>query len=502
MASITGQLYDAETENWINRVTEEWKANHKSKAVTSELVKLDDAVYSVELPVSGIVVRHRVIVSVLLVVTMAALYAIEYIIWPHSAKPHGVLQEIWSWLGLLWVTAFIPAFLELIGMYMWKAPKNTAKKIPNFVCWRYVSYGINIEALSASIKACRAAMKETPLFPYVIEVVMDNNTSMDSLPEAGGDLHYIIVPKSYETPNGTLAKARALNYALENSPLADDAYIWHCDEETWPTKSVIIGTASMISEEEAKLAADPQYIPRVGQGMISYHRKWSENIKLTFFTLSDCIRTGSDVGRLYLSMAIGVPLFGLHGSFIVIKNSVEKMVGFDIGPVGSLTEDAWVGTMMMDRGIRCRWVDGYAAEQCTERISDFIKQRGRWFNGLVRTSLHAPASLKWRVVLIISMLVWASAPFAWFYTIGHLIAGGYVGPDVRALANFSLAVYIATTLVGLRFNMKEHGIVKYSQKVRWALTWLACLLPLTFLESFSVAKAIIRPAKTFHVVKK
>ena len=48
------------------------------------------------------------------------------------------------------------------------------------------------------------------------------------------------------------------------------------------------------------------------------------------------------------------------------------------------------------------------------------------------------------------------------YTVGHLIDGGYISPWIRALANFSLAVYVATTLIGLQLNMKDHGIRKFS----------------------------------------
>ena len=177
-------------------------------------------------------------------------------------------------------------------------------------------------------------------------------------------------------------------------------------------------------------------------------------------------------------------------------------MGFDIGARGSLTEDAWWGTMAMDQGIRCRWVEGYVAEQCTQRVTDFLKQRRRWFNGLARTSLTAPSSLRWRAVLIVSMLAWASAPLAWVYTVGHIAHGGYISPGIRVLADFSLAVYVATTLVGLQLNMREHGIVRVTQKIRWAVTWLVCLPVFSLLESAAVAFAIIRPAKGFYVVRK
>jgi egghead protein (zeste-white 4 protein) len=439
--------------------------------------------------------RHRVIVTVLTVAAMTVFYAGQQYLWPRNPLPRGYLQEVWSWGGLIWTAAFIPAVFELAGLYLWRPPAGAPRRIGNLVCWRIVSKGVNREALTATIAACRREMRCTPLFPYVIEVLVDRNTAAEGLPAEGGDLHYIRVPHGYVTPNGTVAKARALHYALQVSPLRPDTWLVHMDEESWPTRSGITGIAAMIAEEES---ARP-WCPRIGQGTITYHREWKNH---PFFTLADCIRSGSDKGRLFLSMKIGVPLFGLHGSFIVVRNDMEKSVGFDIGARGSLTEDAWWGTMAMDRGLRCRWVDGYIAEQCTQRVPDFLKQRRRWFNGLARTALSAPASWRWRAVLTVSMLAWASAPLAWIYTAGHLIDGGYINPAIRLLADFSLAVYVATTLIGLQLNMREHGIRGIAQKVRWALTWLACLPVFSLMESAAVAYAIVRPAKDFHVVRK
>ena len=61
---------------------------------------------------------------------------------------------MWSWGGLIWVAAFIPAMFELLGLYLWRAPRAAPRHIPNLVCWRIVSKGLNTEALTATIEAC------------------------------------------------------------------------------------------------------------------------------------------------------------------------------------------------------------------------------------------------------------------------------------------------------------------------------------------------------------
>jgi beta-1,4-mannosyltransferase len=438
-------------------------------------------------------VRHRLLVVAAMILTTGTLYAVERRLWSANPVLPGGLEEAWSWLSLLWLAPTIPSICELAGLLIYRQPRwpATDEPIPQLVCWRIVSRGINVQALTATILRCRAEMQALPLFPYVIEVITD--TSHGGLPAPAADLRYIQVPSGYATPGGTRAKARALHYALQVSPLPRDAWIVHLDEESQPTPSGIRGIAAMIAEEEASGEL------RIGQGTITYHRELGER---PFFTLADCVRTGSDLGRLFLSMRLGVPLFGLHGSFIVVRNDVEQEIGFDVGPRGSITEDAFWGYQQMERGRRCRWVDGYIEEQCTHSAGDFMKQRRRWFSGLVKVALYAPVRLRWRVMLGVSMLAWAAAPFAWLYTIEHFVHGGHISPAVQAAANFTLAVYIVTTLLGLRVNLTEHGITSPVRRAGWFTTWLACLPVLTLMESAGVAWALVNPARSFHVVKK
>ena len=438
-------------------------------------------------------VRHRLLVVALMIFTTGSLYAIERRLWPTNRVLPGRVEGVWSWLSLLWLAPAIPAICELAGLLIYRQPRwaATDKRIPQLVCWRIVSRGINVRALTATILRCRAESQALPLFRYVIEVITD--TAHDGLPAPADDLRYIRVPRDYQTPKGTRAKARALHYALQVSPLPRHAWIVHLDEESQPTPSGIRGIAGMIAEEEANGQL------RIGQGTITYHRDLEDR---PFFTLADCIRTGSDLGRLFLSMRLGVPFFGLHGSFIVVRNDVEREIGFDVGPHGSITEDAFWGYQQMERGRRCRWVDGYIEEQCTHSAGDFLNQRRRWFSGLMKVTLYAPVKLRWRVMLGISVLAWALAPFAWVYTIEHFVHGGHISPAVQVIANLTLAVYIVTTILGLRVNLTEHGVKSPIRRLGWFITWLTCLPMFSLMESAGVAWALVNPARSFHVVRK
>jgi egghead protein (zeste-white 4 protein) len=437
--------------------------------------------------------RHRASVIILAAGTTAALYAVQRAAWPRQQLPHGALMLSWAWASLLWVTAALPAACELAGLLMYRHPRNLedVRPVPYFVCFRIVSRGINKDALRETIYRTRAAMQRTPLFRYAIEVVID--TSPDGLPAPARDLRYLVVPAGYRTPNGSRYKARALEYASQVAPLADRAWLVHSDEETVPTRSGIQGIARMIAEEEESGNL------RIGQGAITYHRNWRER---PILTLADVIRTGDDLGRFYLAMRTGIPLFGLHGSFIVVRNDVEQRVGFDLGPAGSVTEDAWWGCMQMAAGSRCRWVDGYFEEQAVQKVSDFLKQRRRWFCGLVRTVVHAPARFRYRALIGACTLAWALTPLAWVYTVAHFALGGYIPPEVRALANASFAVYVAATVTGLRVNLDEHGVRHPVRRAGWYLLWPVLMPAFSAMEAASIGYAIFRPSVGFHIVAK
>jgi beta-1,4-mannosyltransferase len=438
-------------------------------------------------------IRHKASVIAAVTVTVGGLYLIQQIVWPVNSIASGPLATAWSWMSLLWLTPLLPAVCELAGLLMYRHTRwsRADKPIPQLVCWRIVSRGTNTDALATTIRRCRAEMRASPMFRYIIEVVTD--VPNPGLPAPASDLAYLTVPPQYRTPNGSLFKARALQYALDVSPLADTAWIIHLDEETHPTASGIKGAARMISEEESSGRL------RIGQGVILYHRSWK---RYPFLTLADMARTGDDFGRFHFAHRTGRTIFGMHGSWIVVRNDVEKAAGFDFGPDGSITEDAFWALASMEAGSRCRWVHGYMEEQSTQSVMDFLKQRRRWFQGIVKVCLYAPARWRWRAALAVSTVLWALSPVVATYTIAHFVTGGYVSPLVRILADGTLAAYIVAGLAGLRANLTEHGIRHPLNRIRWCAAWLICLPIFSGLESAAVAYALIRPANDFHVVRK
>ncbi len=441
----------------------------------------------------GLLTGHRLRVIIYITFGILILYFLQAKLWPTSRLPHTLVEDIWSWGSLLWLGAVIPGTFGLVGMLKFRHSKqlDMIKPMDKLVAWRIVSRGTNIEALTNTIRRCQREMAKTPLFPYIIEVITD--TPGVSLPPPDKDIRYIVVPYEYQTKNKSLYKARALHYAAENSPLPNDAWIIHLDEETQPTPSGIKGVCQMIHEEEAAGTW------RIGQGAILYHRTWNKHPVLT---LADNVRTGDDFARFYLQHKLGITIFGLHGSYIVVRNDVEKSIGFDFGPVGSITEDAFWALIAMERGYRCRWVDGYLEEQSTQSVTDFVRQRRRWYQGLAKVSLFAPVKLHWRFSLGLNTLLWTLSPFASLYTIGHLFYGFAHYWWIVLLANYSFASFTTLYLVGLKTNLDEYGIKRLRERVGWFMAQVVLLPVFNLMEGIGVLAAVFRPVNGFHVVKK
>ncbi len=441
----------------------------------------------------GYISGHRLRVVTYMVFGITLLYVLQAYFWQSSRPPQGMVENIWSWGSLLWIGAIIPGGLGLAGLLSYKHPcsLDEVRPMKHKVALRIVSRGTNVEALTDTIRRCQKEMAKTPLFPHVIEVVTDTNNVQ--LPPPNGDIQYIVVPRTYQTANRTMYKARALQYAVEHSTLPDKAWIVHLDEETQLTTSGIKGICAMIQEEEKSGK------PRIGQGAILYHRKWQNH---PFLTLADNVRTGDDFARFHFQHRLGMTIFGLHGSYIVVRNDIEKSIGFDFGPKGSITEDAFWALLAMQNGHRCRWVEGYLEEQSTQSVGDFVRQRRRWFQGLAKVALYAPVKLRWRLSIGLNTILWSMAPFALLYTVGHFFYGFSVQPWVHFLANFSFASFGVLYLLGLKANLDEYGVQRFWKRFGWSIAQIVLLPIFSAMESAGVLAAIFRPVSGFHVVKK
>lgn len=446
---------------------------------------------------------HRLFLLLYLGGAVVGIHFLQNWVWPPSSS--GERNLLWTLLGLVWLVALPSMVAWIVGALLFRYPTrldDNVKPIQHRVVFRIVSRGTNAVCLTGTIQKCQAAMKHTALFPYLIEVVTDGGGAIYSSPVVtDADVLHTVVPQEFTPPNGTRFKARALHYACRHSPVPDDVWIVHLDEESHVTSSCVKGIAAMVSRTEA--SGD---VRKVGQGMILYHRAWGKHPLLT---LADMRRTGDDVGHFHLQHRLGLTIFGLHGSYVVVRQDVEADVGFDVGPHGSITEDAWWILVAMQRGVRTVWVDGYIEEQATQSVSDFLKQRRRWYVGLWKVVWHCPVRWTYRVWLGVNTFSWILVPMVLPFQIAYLalsiIWERRIVVPVRVATSLMVAGALAVYLTGLVPNMREHG-TRWYRGIMWVVLQIVLFPVFQILEVGAIVMVLFSPlsqnAKGFHVVQK
>ncbi|KAL4221537.1 Beta-1 [Mactra antiquata] len=212
----------------------------------------------------------------------------------------------------------------------------------------------------------------------------------------------IVVPSEYRTPNNSLFKARALHYCLSTNIniLSRDDWIVHLDEETLLTEGVIHGIVDFISKPDSN----------IGQGVITYAGCGIEN---WVTTLLDGVRVAIDHGLFRFGLEfLKIPVFGFKGSFVVVKTGIEQQVGFDFGPKECIAEDLRFALTAWSQGYKFDFIHGIMKEKSPFSISDYMKQRKRWFIGHYHIIWSNTLPLHCKIFLlpmnIVNMFLWTN----------------------------------------------------------------------------------------------
>lgn len=122
-----------------------------------------------------------------------------------------------------------------------KSPKQKqAPLLDPFICIRIVTRGTYPELVCANAIRNMKLCQEYGLDRFVVEVVTDRDVGLPKMSK----VRQIVVPEHFKTKNGTMFKARALQYAIEfdRGFICDEDWIVHLDEETALTKSSLTGS--------------------------------------------------------------------------------------------------------------------------------------------------------------------------------------------------------------------------------------------------------------------
>jgi beta-1,4-mannosyltransferase len=409
-----------------------------------------------------------------------------------------------SWLlclpvaAALWIGWFL--FAEAVRREPEAAPAPVDGGEPVRLVFRFVTRGENTDALRRSIEALRASVASYPhpLREPLVQIVTDRPTGL-----AGG-ADEVVVPASFVPPRGSRYKARALTLLQSFRPPDPADWCVYLDEESRVGRSFLAGALEFV--DRALREAGRGGPAPIGQGAILYDGgHW-------LFRGADGLRTADDLGRFRLQYALGIPCFGVHGSFLIVRGVDEGDLSFDVGERGSLTEDAAWALRAWAAGRPFRWVRGYLHEQPPQTVGDFRRQRGRWISGLRRVCADRGLPLRTRVVLGAAVGLWqlSFVPLA----VAVLAVLARQGPDpwLRGPADFALTTFVlayaqgaATRAAhGFRTGDRERSLrARLLRPARVAAATTLCVPFIWYvtMEALGVLKALT-PVRRFHVIAK
>ncbi|RKO97010.1 hypothetical protein CXG81DRAFT_11644 [Caulochytrium protostelioides] len=413
-----------------------------------------------------------------LVIILGGVYIMSFVL------PQGYTDtEMWN-IGGWWKIAWLlPLPYTLICFYGLCLPFRTTKfinyetqkpfrRVDNLYILT-VTKGDNREAVYRSWNAHRHFEKMHPALK--VHVLTDEPYFFDGL-------NCYTCPKSFKTERSK-HKARALEWWRQTNKLTEHDWVLHLDEE-----SVIDDESIMRCLRFAQYETDYHW----GQGTILYnqYKYWHNWI----FTVADAMRVGDDVGRFHLQYTFfHRPIFGAHGSFLFTNGAVENAVTWDLG---SLTEDYQFAMNAWKFGYKCGKIDGLIREQSPQGFWDFLKQRRRWYLGIMRLPNFLPKM--WGVF-------WTLGTVCLYATIASIPLGIVIQLDTPRwfgiLKDFSFITFVYIYVLGILIQDIDKGlhpaIIILHIPMTIVLQFIAIIL-----EALSVMYGLLRPTKQFQVIQK
>jgi hypothetical protein len=372
------------------------------------------------------------------------------------------ISIVWTW----------PMIANLVGVYgvfrtRWQLFRNRRHlhDAERFLCYDLLVVVVptigrhdTYPALERSVLSYVASLP--PCFPNVrVDVVIEEGCEALSrifdLGRRSPFIRVVVVPKAYQTPNGTRFKARANHYSHElriaEGEARGDVWVLHMDDDTGLALDSAIAMAQFI--EKQRWAGDNA--KHLAQGILTYPRENAVN-RLTW--LADAVRPSDDIGRFSALTGHGRPLLGLHGELLLVRASIEATIGWDFGPK-AIVEDAQMALNFCRRYKgRSAWFQGrcYGASPAT--LQDFIKQRERWAWGLVGLAFNRSLPLRYRALLMYCVFSWVVGPLQNVFFV--LFVGALLGdmnttpvsPALLPLWALNFAFTIWQYWEGLRIN--------------------------------------------------
>ncbi|RAH67809.1 glycosyltransferase family 2 protein [Aspergillus aculeatinus CBS 121060] len=289
------------------------------------------------------------------------------------------------------------------------------------------------------------------------------------------------VPSSFR-PDHARHKARVLEWCRRHWRLSEEDWVLHLDEETEITEEVMSSCLDFIERG----AED------IGMGTIFYdaHNHW----KNPLLTVAEALRVAEDFGRFQLPVRLFQrPLLGwMHGSFILINGQAENAVTWD---TDCLAEDFWFAYHAAKQGFKTGWIHAVAREQPPESLQDLVRQRRRWYSGIMSVP-------DWSVRLALAIPMLES-----FVHLGlaiYIACGWRVSLSHHAFVwlTWNLSVHLHGRVVGCVIQDLDYPGTTAPELI-WHVILVVLLGPVVdLIQSVAFCLSLAWPARDFAVIKK
>jgi cellulose synthase/poly-beta-1,6-N-acetylglucosamine synthase-like glycosyltransferase len=254
--------------------------------------------------------------------------------------------------------------------------------ILGLLCLRYkpqksTTRANNVELVIVSIAngKVRNSLKETlsNIEKLGLKFYLLVDESSELIPELA-DNNLVVVPKSYN--QFLIGKGRAVNYFVEHY-VQDKKWYGFVDDDNLVLDDTFLYEIPYY-DKKGFAAMNPVLVMRKGKSSLTY--------------VMDSIRLFDD-GTVYkfFTGLLGKPLIGLHGELLCVKGEVLKEIGYNHR---TITEDFRFSCELVKRGYKTWQSKTRISLKSPNNVSDLMRQRGRWFKGIVKDLKHATAPTK------------------------------------------------------------------------------------------------------------
>jgi cellulose synthase/poly-beta-1,6-N-acetylglucosamine synthase-like glycosyltransferase len=214
-------------------------------------------------------------------------------------------------------------------------------------------------------------LSELSKFERPVYVVVDEGAELaGKLADDFPNYHFVVVPNDFKC--AAIAKGRAIEYFTRTCVKNDQWYVF-LDDDSLPLDDKFLHEISHM-EKEGYVAANGNLYPRPGRNIYTYvidHFRFLDDI--TFFRACQGF--------------IASPICGFHGELLIVKGLVLKEIGFNRR---SLTEDFSFAMEVVRRKYKVWHSQTKVSIQSPNNLRDLLRQRARWFKGILLDLKEAP----------------------------------------------------------------------------------------------------------------